>query len=152
DDRDGLEDRWKPTESHSNGVFVRRCEPSRRGRASDGGIFGARPLCPGARNGARSNGHCERNSCGQLCGASRQRQGTVATNCRRHVPGILCQSAATIRTSNIRVRESSALLNAMWACGRYFAICLLILILEGCSLPDRPPLETPRDWCKDVGK
>jgi hypothetical protein len=31
-------------------------------------------------------------------------------------------------------------------------LSLVILALAGCSLPDRPPLETPRDWCKDIGK
>ena len=31
-------------------------------------------------------------------------------------------------------------------------LVFVILVLAGCTLPDRPPLETPRDWCKDIGK
>jgi hypothetical protein len=26
------------------------------------------------------------------------------------------------------------------------------LTLIGCSLPERPPVEMPRDWCKEVDK
>jgi hypothetical protein len=31
-------------------------------------------------------------------------------------------------------------------------ICFISLTFLGCSLPERPPMEMPRDWCKEVDK